>query len=248
MKNRIAEDRKQTVKKKGKGGGTGKRPPAAAQDLASPNTRLLLDLHDAQHGNTHVSSPEATVFQLGAPVKGEKIAPIRGGLFVYHGDELSPPPEDIAMAYATHIPLKKGMPGPSFTWSCYAQSVEEAIEGLQVQEKPNPLSLSAPLSLPQLQSYRISPVVTERLDESLIVLSSHLSWSVADLVNVMPRKVSPCLLLLQLFLLLPSRLLLLLSISLSPVSVLPPTPLLMASRSCQSDERVDDSSGGMAFL
>jgi hypothetical protein len=176
----MAEDRIQNSKRN-----KGKRPPAASKS-ANPR-RLLLDLHDAQHGNTNPTAAAAGIssFQLGDPVAGKDVTPIRGSLFVYHGDELSVPPEDIAMAYATHLPLKKGMPGPSFTWSCYAQSVEDAIHGLEAPERPHPLSRSSPL----LKSHRISPVVTERLDESLVVLSSHLSWSVADLVNVMPRKV-----------------------------------------------------------
>lgn len=181
MKNRINEERQKHDPDSVRGRRRKERPAPRI----SQKPRRLLDLHDAQHGGS-LSTNTASLpsFQLGDPVVGANITPIHGALFVYHGDELSAPPENIAMAYATHLPLKKGMPGPSFTWSCYAQSVEEAIQGFESLERPHPLSHT-----PLLKSHRISPVVTERLDESLIVLSSHLSWSVADLVNVMPRKV-----------------------------------------------------------
>ena len=50
-------------------------------------------------------------------------------------------------------------------------------------------------SIAALQSGRISPIVMERLDESLVVAAAHLGWSLADMVVVMPRKV-PCVCLL----------------------------------------------------
>ena len=63
-------------------------------------------------------------------------------------DELTSSPEDIAMKYATEFSYKKGMPGPSYTWSAFAPSVSQAIS--------------------ILRSGRVLPMVTERLDESLI--------------------------------------------------------------------------------
>lgn len=117
--------------------------------------------------------------QLGASDGKNVTTPIRGPLFTYHGNELTVPPQEIAMEYATNVPLKAGMPGPSFTWSCYASSLEEARQGFGTIDEPSNSKTRV----------RISPVVTERMDESLIVLSQHLEWSIADLVNVMPRKV-----------------------------------------------------------
>lgn len=140
-----------------------------------------ITLQNAQHGNT--LSVEEPPIQLGSSI-GRNTTPIRGPLFTYHGDEFSAPSEDIAMAYATRLPLIPGMPGPSLTWSCYGRTVEEAIQGFNA-----PFHSSSHQKGKADPRYRISPVVTERLDESLIVLSDHLSWSIADMVNVVPRKV-----------------------------------------------------------
>lgn len=153
----------------------GKRRPIRAD-----HRRLNgVTLWDAQHGNTFSHQEESRV-QLGDTYAGKNITPIRGSLFTYHGDESTVPSEDIAMAYATRVPLTPGMPGPSLTWSCYARTVDDAMKGFDAPFQGR--KRSGP-------KYRISPVVTERLDESLVVLSDHLSWSIADMVNVVPRKV-----------------------------------------------------------
>jgi hypothetical protein len=136
---------------------------------------LSLSLRDAQQG---VPRPPPAEISLGRR-DGKNATVIRGPLFTYHGSELTVPPEEIAMAYATQLPYRAGMPGPSFAWSCYANTVGDAIKGFGVQKR----------SAPARTIPRISPFVTERMDESLIVLSRHLAWSVADLVNVVPRKV-----------------------------------------------------------
>eukprot|EP01041_Mallomonas_annulata_P005424 gene5424-10866_t len=90
------------------------------------------------------------------------------GNFLYHGDEKTSPPEDIAVRYAMKLPYKSGMPGPSYTWSSIATSVTSAIQ--------------------VLHSGRILPMITERLDESLIVARHHLGMSVADIIVTKPRK------------------------------------------------------------
>lgn len=131
---------------------------------------------------------------------------IEGPLFKYHGDESTVPPYQIAMLYAKKIPYRPGMPGPSYTWSAYAESSEEAINGFNellsniIENESDSLfqKLSTNLfgysneinQLKSKQVKRILPVITERLDESLIVLSEHLQWSIADMINVMMRKVS----------------------------------------------------------
>lgn len=102
----------------------------------------------------------------------------RKGRFVYHGDEHTVPPLDLAIGYSSNLPYHPGMPGPSNTWSCYANSVDDAIRGLHEMTTSG-----------DMREYRMAPVILERLDESLLVLSSHLDWSIADVISVVPRKV-----------------------------------------------------------
>lgn len=137
---------------------------------------------------------------------GGKNETIEGSLFRYHGDESTVPPFDIAISYARHLPYRPGMPGPSYTWSAYGRSPKEAIDGFDellsdvIQSQQESLfdkisSLNLlwnPHEMNELKSQKVPhilPVITERLDESLIVLSEHLKWSIADMVNVMTRKV-----------------------------------------------------------
>jgi hypothetical protein len=105
----------------------------------------------------------------------------RKGRFVYHGDERTVPPLDLAISYSSNLPYHPGMPGPSNTWSCYANSVDDAIRGLHEMAPTNNLEVGS--------HYRMAPIILERLDESLIILSHHLEWSIADVINVVPRKV-----------------------------------------------------------
>jgi hypothetical protein len=136
---------------------------------------LTPTLRDAQQGNTRPPPfPPDFTPKLGQG-SDKNVTVIHGPLFTYHGSELTVPPEEIAMAFATTLPYRAGMPGPSFSWSAYADSVEGAVSGFEEPEGSD--------------RRRISPFVTERMDESLVVLSRHLAWSVADLVNVVPRKV-----------------------------------------------------------
>lgn len=93
---------------------------------------------------------------------------IKGDLFLYHGIESTAPPLKLALNYATRLPLMKGMPGPSFTWSVFSSTLSDAI-GI-------------------IQSDRLMSLVLSRMDESLVVASHYLGWSLADVVVLMPRK------------------------------------------------------------
>jgi hypothetical protein len=93
---------------------------------------------------------------------------VKAGLFTYHGDESSPPDDEIAIAFAKRFPLYRGMPGPSFTWSAFSNNVKEAVA--------------------VLQSLEVMAVVTERLDESLVVFADYMNWSLADVVYTAHRK------------------------------------------------------------
>ena len=96
-------------------------------------------------------------------------SPVHIGIFLYHGDEMTAPSEDIALQYAKRLPYREGMPGPSYTWSAYASGAEDAVRAMERGE--------------------VAPVVTERMDEALVVLADVFGWSLADMVLVMPRKV-----------------------------------------------------------
>jgi len=93
---------------------------------------------------------------------------VKGPLFTYHGNESTVPPKEIAMAFANRLPYIAGMPGPSYTWSTFAKDKEDA-EAV-------------------IMSDRIMTIVTERLDESLVVARHYLNWSLADVVVSKVRK------------------------------------------------------------
>eukprot|EP00602_Paraphysomonas_sp_CaronLab_P013615 CAMPEP_0185040140 /NCGR_PEP_ID=MMETSP1103-20130426/37862_1 /TAXON_ID=36769 /ORGANISM="Paraphysomonas bandaiensis, Strain Caron Lab Isolate" /LENGTH=302 /DNA_ID=CAMNT_0027579321 /DNA_START=538 /DNA_END=1447 /DNA_ORIENTATION=+ len=99
---------------------------------------------------------------------GSSGQPVTGHLFLYHGDEGTPPPEDVAVRYARMLPYRVGMPGPSYSWSAFAASPDEAAQAVLLG--------------------RVAPVITERMDESLVALTKHLGWTLADMVVVVPRK------------------------------------------------------------
>ena len=90
------------------------------------------------------------------------------GRFWYHGNESTPPENAVAMSYASNLPYLIGQPPPSISWSVFSDNVKESIKYL-VEE-------------------RISPMILERLDESLVVLRHYLGWSLADVVVTKPRK------------------------------------------------------------
>jgi hypothetical protein len=109
---------------------------------------------------------EKPIFRLGeADIEETEIV---GKLFKYHGNESSAPPHDIAMSFAKNLPLKSGMPGPSHTWSLFSDNVADAVS--------------------IIASTRMTSVVTERLDESLVVASHYLNWTIADVVVASYRK------------------------------------------------------------
>jgi hypothetical protein len=60
------------------------------------------------------------------------------------------------------------MPGPSYTWSLFSNEVKDALA--------------------VIASNRMVSVVTERLDESLVVASHYLNWTLADMVVASHRK------------------------------------------------------------
>lgn len=81
--------------------------------------------------------------------ESEEKSPIDGRMFKYHGDETSPPPLSFATQFATSLPYRPGMPGPSFSWSAFADNPLDAVE--------------------IIQSDRMLSLVIEQLDESLVV-------------------------------------------------------------------------------
>ncbi len=95
-------------------------------------------------------------------------SPVNGNLFFYHGDELTPPPEDIAITYAKKLPLSVAMPGPSYTWSAFSNNFQSAVSIIKTD--------------------RIMTIVLERMDESLVALAHYLNWSLGDIVITVPRK------------------------------------------------------------
>ena len=91
-----------------------------------------------------------------------------GTLFTYHGNEKTVPPHDIAHDFVTRVVLSHGMPGPSLTWSTFSNDLGDAIA--------------------EVKKDRIMTLVTERLDESLVVARHYMGWTLADVVVVSPRK------------------------------------------------------------
>ncbi len=93
---------------------------------------------------------------------------VKGPMFTYHGNESTVPPVEVAIEFAKAFPYKAGMPGPTLSWSAFANTVEDAIK--------------------RVKSDKLMTVVLERLDESLVVLRHHLGWSLADVVVTKQRK------------------------------------------------------------
>ena len=92
----------------------------------------------------------------------------------YHGNESTPPPEHIALRFAQSPPYSSNGPTParwfvaSHSWSLFSNTVGAAVQ--------------------VIESGRIACLVTERLDESLVILSHHMAWSLADVVVTKSRK------------------------------------------------------------
>ena len=94
--------------------------------------------------------------------------PVDGNLFSYHGNESTIPPIEYAMPFSQRLPLNKGMPGPTLSWSGFSNNLKDAIR--------------------ILESDYMMTIVSERLDESLVVASKFLGWSLADVVVTIYRK------------------------------------------------------------
>lgn len=106
--------------------------------------------------------------QLGQTVASAPLVVGGSQLFHYHGEETTAPSPYIAMRYANTTVFKRGMPGPSFSWTAFANNIDDAVR--------------------VVSSDRICTVVLERLQESLVVASHVLGWSLADMVVVKHRK------------------------------------------------------------
>lgn len=68
------------------------------------------------------------------------------------------------------------MPGPSFSWSSFSNSVEDASSRIQLG------ALSATTS-------QVLPMVLERLDESLVLMCEYLGWDLADAGTLIANKI-----------------------------------------------------------
>ena len=107
-------------------------------------------------------------FRLGQDLLETGSSGIKGSLFTYHGNESTVPPPELALAFANRLPYIAGMPGPSLTWSAFARDKADALRIIATD--------------------RIMTIVTERLDESLVVARHYLGWSLADVVVTVFRK------------------------------------------------------------
>lgn len=134
----------------------------AQKFMKSDKSKLAQDTRDRQ------LSQFAPMPQLGKSNIIMSDVLVNGQHFQYHGNEATSPPLLIAMRYANHTVFKRGMPGPSYTWSAFADNIRDAVNAVK--------------------SDRICTIVLERLHESLVVASHVLGWSLADMVVVKHRK------------------------------------------------------------
>lgn len=109
----------------------------------------------------------AQVLKLGQSDFSDPVT-VHGQRFQYHGQESTAPSLQIALRYANHTIYRPGMPGPSNTWSAFADSLTDGLT--------------------TVASDRICTIVLERLPESLVVAAHYLNWSLADVVVVKHRK------------------------------------------------------------
>ena len=105
--------------------------------------------------------------RLGQPFGKSMEEPIER-IFLYHGKEDTAPDETTATAFGTKLPYNYGMPGPSITWTAFAHSIDSAHE--------------------RMRSKKMFTLVSERMEESLVVMRHFLGWNLADIVVTKPRK------------------------------------------------------------
>jgi hypothetical protein len=117
------------------------------------------------NGSKLASSRSSTLTRIGSTATNRSIDASK---FKYHGNELTVPPLDVARSYAANLPLTRGLPGPSFTWSLFANNWNDAVEAIKKK--------------------KVVTIVLERLDESLVAASHYLGWSLADIVVAKFRK------------------------------------------------------------
>jgi len=152
------------------------RPPVAASTSLPP----LVELNQRRSRTRKLNAFSETWDRFSGVLKNRKHALGQNtdpngqgdevhGFFKYHGNELTVPPDGTAMEYAENLHYNAGMPGPSLTWSSFAQSSAQAIKMV-------------------FENDRILTIVTERMDESLVVAAHYMGWSLADVVNVKNRK------------------------------------------------------------
>jgi hypothetical protein len=136
--------------------------PKIKHEVAPENDRRKLGLRRTGGKNRGLNRQTLTLG--GAPSQGV----VRGSMFTYHGNESTVPPVEIAVEYARTFPYKAGMPGPTLSWSAFANNIDDAIK--------------------RVKSDKLMTIVLERLDESLVVMRHHLGWSLADVVVTKQRK------------------------------------------------------------
>jgi hypothetical protein len=129
-------------------------------------------------------------------------SPVEGGLFHYHGNEKTVPQVSYALDYVQNLPYMAGMPGPSYTWSAFANNVKSSVNRILYPDNPllNDLPLHYPnfhtqnhtssnvAALSQGTTLPMMTIVLERMAESLVVLRHHLGWSLADVIYIKQRK------------------------------------------------------------
>jgi len=133
----------------------------------------LAALRNDRHGNGNIwTKRDIDKRNLEIPQKNRlgshHTGPVEGNLFSYHGNESTVPPMEFAVPFAQRLPLAKGMPGPSYSWSGFSNNLKDALR--------------------IVESDYMMTIVSERLDESLVVASKFLGWSLADVVVTIYRK------------------------------------------------------------
>lgn len=144
--------------------------------LRDPLERLISSYyfygeHTLMMAETNPSLNLSLTYRLGDRQRTAQPIYLKRYNYLYHGDETTPPDTQIADKFVEVFPIFPSLlPGPSFTWSAFAANPSDATR--------------------IVASDRIMSIVIERLDESLVVLSYYMKWSLADVVVTLHRKTS----------------------------------------------------------